>query len=223
MQIFNQRAKSLDSGLSLSDYGTTPHCVQLLLACTQPGRTQEYGGTAVVFTSANPGEGISHVVRSFAVELASHTGKRTLLVDARRLQQLRVADYMYMPRSCVRTSLPNLWTLPNDEAMDGPADTSRLQVSAWQNDPEFGLDRVQALSTSFDYTLIDCPSIKSSYEAALLAPMVDGVILVVEADRTKRDQIQRAQQTIEMANGKLLGLVLNKRRYVVPKWIYKGL
>ena len=53
--------------------------------------------------------------------------------------------------------------------------------------------------------------------------MVDGVILVVEADRTKRDQIQRAQQTIEMANGKLLGLVLNKRRYVVPKWIYRGL
>jgi cellulose biosynthesis protein BcsQ len=213
----------LAAGSPNGEFGSTPHCIQLLLACTKPGSGPGLGGTAVAFTSANPGEGISHVVRSFAVELASQTGKRTLLVDARRLQRLRVADFMYMPRSCQRTELPNLWTLPMDEFAAGPSDTSHLQVAAWQNDPEFGLDRVQALSTSFDYTLIDCPSIKSSYEAALLAPMVDGVILVVEADRTKRDQIQRAQQTIEMANGKLLGLVLNKRRYVVPKWLYRGL
>jgi Mrp family chromosome partitioning ATPase len=82
---------------------------------------------------------------------------------------------------------------------------------------------LQALSAVFDYTLIDCPSIKDSYEAAMLAPGVDGVVLVVEADRTKRDQIQRAQQTIEMANGNLLGLVLNKRRYVVPRWLYRKL
>jgi Mrp family chromosome partitioning ATPase len=57
----------------------------------------------------------------------------------------------------------------------------------------------------------------------MLAPGVDGVVLVVEADRTKRDQIQRAQRTIEMANGNLLGLVLNKRRYVVPRWLYRKL
>ena len=207
----------------LVDLSSAPHCLQLLLACTQPTAGPRYGGTAVAFTSANPGEGISHVVRSFAGELAYHTGKRTLVVDARRLQRLRVADYMYMPRSCVRTALPNLWTLPMEDFADAPADKTRLQLAAWQNEPEFGLDRVQALSTSFDYTLIDCPSIKSSYEAALLAPMVDGVILVIEADRTKRDQIQRAQQTIEMANGKLLGMVLNKRRYVIPKWLYRML
>ncbi len=55
----------------------------------------------------------------------------------------------------------------------------------------------------------------------MLAPEVDGVVLVVEADRTKRDQILRARRTIEMANGKLMALVLNKRRHVVPEWIYR--
>jgi hypothetical protein len=140
------------------------------------------------------------------------------------LQRLRVADYMNMPRSCVKSEMPNLWTLPMDDIGAERAESRpQAQVDAWQNDPEFGIDRLQALSAVFDYTLIDCPSIKDSYEAAMLAPGVDGVVLVVEADRTKRDQIQRAQRTIEMANGNLLGLVLNKRRYVVPRWLYRKL
>ena len=57
----------------------------------------------------------------------------------------------------------------------------------------------------------------------MVAPDVDGVVLVVEADRTKRDQIFRARQTIEMAQGQLMGLVLNRRRHVVPEWFYKRL
>jgi Mrp family chromosome partitioning ATPase len=201
-----------------------PQCLQLLLACARPGGAHRHGGVVVAFTSANPGEGVSHVVNSFASELVSQTGKLTLVVDAQRLQRLRVADYMNMPRSCVKTEMHNLWTLPMDDVGEERAGSRpQAQVDAWQNDPEFGFDRLQALSAVFDYTLINCPSIKNSYEAAMLAPGVDGVVLVVEADRTKRDQIQRAQRTIEMANGNLLGLVLNKRRYVVPRWLYRKL
>jgi Mrp family chromosome partitioning ATPase len=86
-----------------------------------------------------------------------------------------------------------------------------------------GLDLLRALGANFDYALIDCPSISTSPEAAMVAPDVDGVVLVVEADRTKRDQIFRARQTIEMAQGRLMGLVLNRRRHVVPEWFYKRL
>jgi len=48
-------------------------------------------------------------------------------------------------------------------------------------------------------------------------------VLVVEADRTKRDQILRVRQTIEMAQGELMAMVLNKRRHVVPDWLYRRL
>ena len=75
----------------------------------------------------------------------------------------------------------------------------------------------------YAHTLIDCPSIGASHEATVLAPNVDGVVLVVEADRTKRDQILRVRQTIEMAQGELMALVLNKRRHVVPEWLYRML
>jgi len=44
-----------------------------------------------------------------------------------------------------------------------------------------------------------------------------------DLDLTRRDQILRARQTIEMAGGKLLALVLNKRRHLVPEWLYRML
>ena len=84
---------------------------------------------------------------------------------------------------------------------------------------EYGLGNVQALRIVFDYVLIDCPALSVSDEAALLASSVDGVVLVVQAERTRHEQIRHAAQTLEMANGKMLGLVLNKRRYQLPRWL----
>jgi Mrp family chromosome partitioning ATPase len=213
MQIFNQPQPSAA--------GSTQQYLQLLLASVQLGIQQRGTGSVIAFTATAPGEGVSHVARSFAAELVRHTGKRTVIVDARRLQRLRATEYMHLPQECVQTNIHNLWMLPNEEFADRLADTDHALADAWQREPEFGFDRLQAFRSEFDYTLIDCPSLKESYEAAMLAPILDGVVLVVEADRTKRDQIRRAQQTIGMSNGKLLGLVLNKRRYLVPKWLYR--
>jgi Mrp family chromosome partitioning ATPase len=71
--------------------------------------------------------------------------------------------------------------------------------------------------------LLDCPALSVSDDAVFLAPETDGVMVVVEADRTRREQIQNAQHTIETADGNLLGFILNKRQYTVPEWLYKRL
>lgn len=202
---------------------SSQHYLQLLLASVQLGTQRRSGGSVIAFTASAPGEGVSQVVRSFAAELVRHTGKRTVIVDAQRLQRLTAADYMHLLQLCVDTNIHNLWRLPNRELNGRLAHTHHAQADAWQREPEFGVERLQAFSSEFDYTLIDCPALKVSYEAAMLAPLVDGVVLVVEADRTKRDQIRRAQQTVGMSNGKLLGLVLNKRQYLVPQWLYRTL
>lgn len=213
MQIYNQ--PQLPSATP-----STLQYPQLLLASVQLDIQRRGAGSVIAFTSSSPGEGVSHVVRSFAAELVRHTGKLAVIVDAQRLQQLRAKDYTQLAQLCVDTNIHNLWMLPYE--FDGSlADTNHVQLDAWQREPEFGLERLQAFRSEFDYTLIDCPALKASYEAAMLAPIVDGVVLVVEADRTKRDQIRRAQQAIGMSNGKLLGLVLNKRQYLVPKWLYR--
>ena len=92
-----------------------------------------------------------------------------------------------------------------------------------EEEKDTGLDSVDALRVSFDNILIDCGSLYKSADAAVLASSVDGVVIVVEAGRSRRDQIVNAQRTVAQAGGNFLGFVLNKRRYPVPEWLYRRL
>jgi hypothetical protein len=86
-----------------------------------------------------------------------------------------------------------------------------------------GLNSIEALKVSFDNILIDCRSLKTSTDAAVLAGSVDGVVIVVDAGESRNNEILNAQRTIESAGGKFMGFVLNQRRYPVPEWLYKRL
>lgn len=51
----------------------------------------------------------------------------------------------------------------------------------------------------------------------------DGVVLIVEADSTTAESAEAAVETIERSGGKVLGLVFNKRRLHMPRWLYRRL
>jgi Mrp family chromosome partitioning ATPase len=215
--------------------GQRRHNLQLLLANLQNSAQRLHGGAAIAFTSASSGEGVSHVAQLFAVELARHTGRRTLIVSAERMQTLGVEDYLQMPWNCNPTNIDNIWMLPaknsgrrNSVDFDDDMDyelpqRSLMRVSRMGEQVDTGLDTVDALRVAFDNILIDCRSLRTSSEAAVLSSSVDGVAIVVEAGQTRRDEILNAQRTIENAGGKFLGFVLNKRRYPVPEWLYRRL
>lgn len=193
---------------------------RLLLNRMQSEPSRPSGGSAVAFTSANPGEGVSFVARSFAEKIASQTGKRTVVVDAGWLKHLRVADLIELPNRPSKSGLRNLWLLPQQS---NGSDHSSYPATPWHTDSDWISASINALRTIFDYTLIDCPSLGSSFDAELLASEVDGVVIVVEADRTKREQISRARKTIELASGRVVAMALNKQRHVVPEWLYRRL
>jgi hypothetical protein len=86
--------------------------LSLLLANLQNSTQRLRGGAAIAFTSASGGEGVSHVTQLFAVELARHTGRRTLIVSAERMQSLGIEDYLKMPWNCHPTNIENVWMLP---------------------------------------------------------------------------------------------------------------
>ena len=212
--------------------GYKQHNLQLLLASLQNGSQNLRAGAALAFTSASGGDSAGQVAQLFAVELARHTGRRTLVVDSKRLQGLGVEDYLQMPWNCHPTNVENLWMLPGQrsrkqqEREDGP-DLSRrsflMRVPRDGEEIDTGLGAVDALRVSFDNILIDCGSVKNSSDAALLGSSVDGVVIVVNAGQSRRDEIINSQRMIETGGGKFLGFVLNKRRYPVPEWLYKRL
>lgn len=207
MQLFNRSSTVRPPGNSSG--------IQFFLTRGRAQAQSNGSGSVIAFTSANSGAGVSHVVRQLAAQLAKQTAQPTAIVEAERLARLQATDLIDLKTKCARTNVANLWVLRQAESANGnghPKFESRVSGE---------VESVHTLRATFDHTLIDCPSINASHEASLLAPGVDGVVLVVEADRTKRDQILQARQTIEMAGGQLLALVLNKRRHLVPEWLYR--
>jgi protein-tyrosine kinase len=56
-----------------------------------------------------------------------------------------------------------------------------------------------------------------------LCTKVDGVILVVNYDKTRRQVALRAKKELEEAGANILGVIINRRKYYIPDWIYRRL
>ena len=82
---------------------------------------------------------------------------------------------------------------------------------------------LRAMRESFDYVILDAPPITLFSETRMICSMVDGVILVLEFGKTRKQVAHKVKQELETAGGNFLGLIINKRKYYIPKWIYKRL
>ena len=68
---------------------------------------------------------------------------------------------------------------------------------------------LQEAKARFDVVLLDSPPLLAVTNAAVLSTMVDGVVLVIRTERTKRDAVRRALGHVRSVRGRLLGAVLN--------------
>ena len=66
------------------------------------------------------------------------------------------------------------------------------------------------LQTQFDFIVIDSPPVLLATDAVLISTLVDGVVIVVDAVGTPREQIKAAYDRLEYGNANVLGVVLNK-------------
>lgn len=95
---------------------------------------------------------------------------------------------------------------------------SQCHIDVQHYHPSFALMR-----ESFDFTLLDAPPITVDPESASLARWTDGVILVVHAGKTRWEVVEQAKVQLQLAGAKLLGVVLNRRRFAIPQWLYNSL
>jgi Mrp family chromosome partitioning ATPase len=170
------------------------------------------------FTSAQPGEGVTHVVRALANELGTQAPERVARVD---LAYLQTSALLFSGSTAL-----SITPMQDDsrEMREDAFDTSKsnLQLN-WHGNRQHRRDRISGLRSHFDYVLIDCPSLRTSADVLGIAPLVDGVLLVVEANRTQPRQILHTERQIEAAGGLIRGHILNKRKYFVPNWLYRRL
>lgn len=75
----------------------------------------------------------------------------------------------------------------------------------------------------FNRVVVDLPSAANGPEAARIGQWLDGVVLVVWAGRTRTDQAREILERLVAAKVRVLGIVLNRRREVMPKRIESAL
>jgi Mrp family chromosome partitioning ATPase len=96
-------------------------------------------------------------------------------------------------------------------------------IHAIAADAESVRSMLSSVSDNFELTILDLPPVSESIIGPAMAKALDGVVLVVEAERTRAAAVQATQRTIKMHGGNVLGVVLNKRRFHIPNFIYRRL
>lgn len=117
-------------------------------------------------------------------------------------------------RDSARRVSSHLWQVPREIFMG--ENEAGLSV-------EWLPGRLKELRLEFDYTIVHGPPAALCSDAALLGYLSDGVVLVLEANATRRAAAQRAVQLLQATNARLLGAVLSKRTFPIPEGIYRRL
>ncbi len=128
-----------------------------------------------------------------------------------------------------QTALPVGNVLPTIQPVVQPSWLQNLDlVTLGTQDPQivspFDLRKfsefLREAQTEYDLILLDGPPLFSSSHSLIIAGQVDGIVMVVEACRTRYEVIIEMKQLLAR-HGSMCGGVLNKRQYVIPGFIYK--
>jgi len=113
------------------------------------------------------------------------------------------------------TDIDHLYILPLGETIQ----VNEAQIMISQNIGPL----LEELRNSYDCILIDSPPINLSSLTEIIGSYIDGTILVIKANYTRREVIQAAINILDQAGVPISGLVLNERQYVIPDFVYQRL
>ena len=196
-------------------------------------RTGSERSGVIQFTACHWSEGVTSTTLAFASFLASvHASDHLLVVEA----NLR------------RPSFHEMLNLSSGKSFVDALDNSEPMESAIELVPEYGfwatpatkepgqerkvafestLERLEPalleVRKSYPCILLDTPPVIPFIDSTIISGMTDGVVLVVESSLTRAQVVDHALEKLRSSGAKLLGIVLNKREFHIPKWIYRFL
>jgi capsular exopolysaccharide synthesis family protein len=170
----------------------------------------------LLVTSASPGEGKTTTACNLAITIA-YAGKQVILVDAdlRRpsvhrflgmynqvgLTSLLLDDTLAVEAALLETPVVGLKMMPSGPLPPNPADL--LGSEPMQR-------RFEQMKELADVIILDSPPILAVADATILGALCSGVILIVDAGRTRSQVVRRAKDALDQLNLRVIGAVLNK-------------
>lgn len=166
----------------------------------------------IEITSPQESQGKSTITANLAVALGQ-VGIETVILDAdlRRPQQHEIFELdnrtglstlMALPSSQPElkpSGYPGVWVIPSGPLPPDPTEMLHIRFASI----------VESLRALDVLVLIDTPPLLPVSDARLIAPHVDGVIMVVAAGTLKPSAVETSLERLDFGGAALLGLVLN--------------
>jgi Mrp family chromosome partitioning ATPase len=194
------------------------HCQLVLKRLGWPGPESKSAIRTLGVTSCRGGEGVSSVAAHLAMAAAARQDGKVVLVDANlgRPGVARIFGVSNVPGlvECViadepvaeilhPTTMGNLHVLTSGKIHGSPA---RVY------DAESLLDVVAELAGKSALTIFDLPPVRQASCVNRLSGILDGIVLVVEAESVPWEMAQGVKEILNRAGARIVGAILNKRR-----------
>ena len=170
----------------------------------------------VMFTSCGPNEGKSTVTMNLASSIADG-GKRVLFIDCDLRKSVLVGRYRVkkgvkglthflsgqntLEEVIYQTNVPDM-----DVILAGPVPPNPSELL----DSPLFKETVRQMREKYDYVIIDTPPLGSVIDAAIVAQVCDGAVLVIAANQVSYKFAQNVMGQLKKTKVKIIGSVLNK-------------
>lgn len=184
----------------------------------------------IVVTSSIHSEGKTVSSLNLAISLAQAVNNPKVLVVDCDLRRGKLSKYLGLKRDVgfseyllgqaelddiiFKIDIENLNIIAAGKIPDNP---SELLSSKAMSD--FLVDA----RSQFDFVIIDTPPIISVTDSGIIGAQTDGVLMVIQAGRTQRGIVRRAEELLEQAQANVLGHILTNIQYHLPEYIYRYL
>jgi len=178
----------------------------------------------VLFCGVGGGDSSGNICVSAAKALASEVSGRVCIVDANipeaPQQRAETGGFAFRSLNVEQNGSiaqridRNLWFVS--------AERLRSLGSSHDGSEQICLT-IRDLQKEFEYVLVDAPPLGQFTIASVLGQVTDGAVLILEANVTRRVAARSAKQTLDAANVRVLGTVLNNRTFPIPEKLYRWL
>ena len=185
------------------------------------------GQKVFAFTAPKTRAGVSSLASNVSLVMAwDFLDQRILLVDAHlERPTLHTAfgvyphpgllDYLMngqeLSRVCQPTFRPNLDLIASGAASgtaSSPFDLKRFS------------DFLEDIRQHYDFAVIDCPPVLEASDAQVICEKVDGVVVIVEANRLRYEVLHACLDELS-PQSRLAGCIFNKRQFFIPNFLYR--
>jgi protein-tyrosine kinase len=183
------------------------------------------GGNSIMVTSAHPGEGKTFTAINLGISIAQQLDRTVLIVDTDLRNPWKyhynfahdfwgldtergLSDYLLeeaeIEELLVNPGIEKLTILPAGKPLTNSAEmlgSERMEKFITETKNRYGLNRI---------CIFDCPALLPYTDPLVLTHLIDGILLVVEAERTTPEDLKKMVKLLE---GKpILGIVFNKAK-----------